>query len=355
MVPHPEGGIFVKTGDIPEMWIRDSGAQVWPYRDSHPEMVAQVLYRQSEFILHDVYANSYNLEWQDTKNLKKHWQVLGRGEWVGTRNYELDSGCYFVRLLYHAWKVHHLEIKTFRPALELLVETWQVEQYHEEQSPYRYPELERGGLGTKVAYTGMTWAGFRPSDDPCKYGYLVPANLYAAVVLEHVSEMFPDMKDASLLREQIVLGVQKHGTWTDSDGKKRYCYEVDGLGGCNKMDDANVPSLLSVPYFDRYQSFYHRETWENTYTWIWSEKNRYFFSGSAAAGIGSAHTWHHYIWPMSLVMRGLVDPTKKEEMKTMIENTKVGGKLHESFHMDNPTQFTREDFSWPNELYKELD
>ena len=349
---HPEGGLFVKTGDIPEMWIRDSVAQVWPYRDSHPGMIAEVLYRQSEFILHDVYANSYNLKWQVSDKLNRHMQTLGRGEWVGTRNYELDSGCYFLRLLYHAWKKHQLEIKTFRPSVELLVETWQVEQYHEEQSPYRYPELKRNGLGTPVKWTGMTWTGFRPSDDPCTYGYHVPDNLFAAKALEYVSEMFPDIKEAKTLRQQILTGVQEHGTWTGSGGKKRYCYEVDGLGGCNKMDDANVPSLLSIPYLD--PEGYDHVIWQNTYEWIWSSKNPYFFTGTAAAGIGSPHTPAQYIWPMSLVMRGLVDTTVAEEMRKQIEKTKVRGKLHESFHKDDPKRLTREDFSWPNELYKEL-
>ena len=231
VTPHSKGGLFVKTGDIPEMWIRDSVAQVWPYRDSHPGMIAEVLYRQSEFILHDVYANSYNLNWQKTKQLNHHMQTLGRGEWVGTRNYELDSGCYFLRLLYHAWKNHHLDIHSFKETVSLLIETWQIEQYHEEQSPYRYPELKRDGLSSPVAWTGMTWTAFRPSDDRCEYGYLIPANLFAAVELEHVVEMFPDMQQATTLRNEIVAGVLKHGTWTDTDGKKRYCYEADGLGG----------------------------------------------------------------------------------------------------------------------------
>jgi predicted alpha-1,2-mannosidase len=349
---HPKGGLFVKTGDIPEMWIRDSVAQVWPYRDSHPGMIAEVLYRQSEFILHDVYANSYNLKWQMSDKLNRHMQTLGRGEWVGTRNYELDSGCYFLRLLYHAWKKHHLEIKTFRPSVELLVETWQVEQYHEEQSPYRYPELKRNGLGTPVKWTGMTWTGFRPSDDACQYGYHIPSNLFAAKALTYVSEMFPDIKEANVLRQDILTGVQQYGTWTDTDGKKRYCYEVDGLGGCNKMDDANVPSLLSIPYLD--PEGYDRALWENTYEWIWSSKNPYFYKGTAAVGIGSPHTPSQYIWPMSLVMRGLVDPTVSKEMTDMIEKTKVRGKLHESFHKDDPRRLTREDFSWPNALYQDL-
>lgn len=100
-------------------------------------------------------------------------------------------------------------------AVRLMLDTWVVEQHHEARSPYRYSELPRNGLGSPVAYTGarqlfylaawtsgicvastlaprmfsktwaataicpagMTWSGFRPSDDPTQYGYLVPANM----------------------------------------------------------------------------------------------------------------------------------------------------------------------------------
>ena len=341
--------IFVKTGDIPDMWIRDSTAQVWPLRDDGP-LVEKVLNMQSFFILQDPYANSYRDH--EVQSPTREDLNLGREGWVATRNYELDSGCYFLRLLYHAWKHHDLPVQKYRQTVETLVNTWKTEQYHEEKSPYRYAELPRNGLGTPVKWTGMTWSGFRPSDDACTYGYHIPSNLFAAKALTYVSEMFPDIKEANVLRQDILTGVQQYGTWADTDGKTRYCYEVDGLGGCNKMDDANVPSLLSIPYLD--PEGYDRALWENTYEWIWSSKNPYFYKGTAAAGIGSPHTPSQYIWPMSLVMRGLVDPTVSKEMIDMIEKTKVRGKLHESFHKDDPKRLTREDFSWPNELYKEL-
>jgi len=224
---------------------------------------------QKLFILQDPYVNSYRDH--KVKSPSPSDLTLGRTGWVATLNYELDSGCYFLRLLHYAWVHHNLPIEKYRQTVELLIKTWKTEQHHEEKSPYRYAELPRNGLGTPVAWTGMTWSGFRPSDDACTYGYHIPSNLFAAKALEYVLKMFPDIKDTKTLRQEIMSGVREHGIWIDNDDKKRYCYEVDGLGGCNKMDDASVPSLLSIPYLDT--TGYDQVIWQNTYDWIWSAKN----------------------------------------------------------------------------------
>ena len=338
----PDG--FVSTGDIDDMWIRDSTAQIWPFRNSHYLLAKKILAKQADYIKEDVYANSYHRKANTSPTPQE--KRLGREGRVATRNYELDSGAYFLRLL------HALQDKRFKEVVQLIIDTWILEQHHEEKSPYRYPELSRKGLGSKTGYTGMTWTGFRPSDDKCIYHYLIPSNLFAVKAIHDVLQIFPDIIGASKLANDIEIGIQTYGTWTDEENITRYCYEVDGLGGCNKMDDANLPSLLSIPYFNK--NNLHDPVWKNTYDWVWSHRNPYFYKGSAAEGIGSPHTPKNYIWPLSLVARGLVDSSTTASMIDVLNRTSANGKLHESFNKDNPKKYTREDFSWPNMLIKEI-
>ena len=87
-----------------------------------------------------------------------------------------------------------------------IIETWKIEQNHFKNSDYSFQRLNcsptdtlsNKGLGNLVSYTGMTWSGFRPSDDACKYNYLIPSNMFATVVLGYISEIsetiFNDIK-----------------------------------------------------------------------------------------------------------------------------------------------------------------
>jgi meiotically up-regulated gene 157 (Mug157) protein len=69
----------------------------------------------------------------------------GRGGWVATRNYEVDSGAYFINLL---WNYYHtpglwgreqvLNSSVVHDAVLATISTWQTEQHHEDMSPYRW-------------------------------------------------------------------------------------------------------------------------------------------------------------------------------------------------------------------------
>lgn len=329
---------FLPTGDIDDMWIRDSAAQVHPLLDM-PEMlpkIRKVIEKQAFFIEFDPYANSYGRSFRDPS-------ILGRHGWVTTRNYELDSGAYFFRLVYEYWKRTGTTLG--HNAILKLLDVWRLEQTHG-NSRYKYDEL-LNGVGTPVGYTGMSWTGFRPSDDKCTYHYHIPDNVFAAVTLGYLQEMG---YDTATLRQDILQGIHKYGV---KDGM--YCYEVDGLGGCNMMDDANVPSLLSLPYLDPKGLVYNKDIYEKTREFILSPKNPYYYSGTYK-GIGSPHTPKNHVWHLSLIMQAILGDKVAHE--TLVETASESGPkasvFHESFHVDNPAEFTRKWFGWADALYYEM-
>ncbi len=370
-----DGSCFVITGDIPAMWLRDSSAQVNHYIpfagkcEEAYKVIIGLISRQMNCILSDAYANAFNREANGHGHQNDKTEM---SPWVWERKYEIDSLCYPVKLAYRFWKeadtVSHFTEET-RKAFYRIIELWTVEQNHE-NSPYYFRRpcrrksdtLSHKGKGAPVKYTGMTWSGFRPSDDSCIYGYLVPANMFAYVVLGYIAEIAEEIyKDAVLkekaekLRSEIRDGIEKYAVVKDKDGKSFYAYETDGMGRYNLMDDANVPSLLSLPYLGYCSK--DDEMYLNTRAFILSKDNPYYFEGKSAKGIGSPHTPKNHIWPIALSMQGLTTGDKNEMLSlihTLAQTDADTGFMHESFHKNKPQKFTRKWFSWANTLFAEL-
>lgn len=366
------GEAYVFTGDIAAMWLRDSSAQVvhyLPFLKEYPilkDMVKGLIARQAKYIHIDPYANAFNEEangncWE--KDITEY------NPWNWERKYEIDSLCYPVWLMEQYVKntgesdIFTQEVKT---AFRDILDVWKREQHHEE-SAYSFirvncppsDTLSCEGKGEPVGYTGMTWSGFRPSDDACKYGYLIPSNMFASVALGYMEkflrEQYQDEKmaeEAAELKTQIEEGIQKYGVVEDEVYGKMYAYETDGLGNYNLMDDANVPSLLSLPwlaYCDKDDPIY-----KNTRDFVLSKKNPYYYEGSCAKGIGSPHTPDQYIWHIALTMQGLTsdDSQEREELLKTLLATDAGCEvMHEGFHCEKPEAFTREWFAWANSLF----
>jgi len=203
---------------------------------------------------------------------------------------------------------------------------------------------------------------FRPSDDATVYSYLIPSNFFAVISLKQASEMANAIsKDAALanelsnLAEEVQTALQKHATTTHPSFGKIYAFEVNGFGSYNLMDDANVPSLLAMPYLGGVAA--SDVVYKNTRNYVWSTENPFFFKGTQAEGIGGPHVGLDMVWPMSIIMKALTSKDDKEikwSIDTLRKTHGGTGFMHESFHKNDPKKFTREWFAWANTLFGEL-
>jgi meiotically up-regulated gene 157 (Mug157) protein len=62
------------------------------------------------------------------------------------------------------------------------------------------------------------------------------------------------------------------------------------------------------------------------------------------------------VWPVALAVAGLTstDPGEQRAAIDTLARTAVGGAMHESFHCDRPSRYTREWFSWADAMFCEL-
>ena len=372
-----DGTIYLVTGDIPAMWLRDSATQVLPllrlgsYCPAAEEFVADVLRRQLSFITLDPCANAFNPGPTGAGHQRDRTAMTPH---IWERKYEVDSLCYPLHLAERFWRrTGRTDVfdATYWRAVERAIDTWEVEQDHEARSGYRFQRrfarsngtLARHGRGARVAVTGMTWSAFRPSDDACVYGYNVPGNMFASLVLDRlpeIAEASPPRESALIeratrLRGAIEQGLREQAVVDDPVTGPRWAYEVDGLGGVLEMDDANVPSLLALPrlgYCPTDDPLYVASR-----AFILSPRNPYYYSGTAASGIGSPHTPRRHVWPIALATAALTDPddaVKRAAVTTLLDTRGGTDRIHESFHVDRPEKWTRAWFSWAEATFCDL-
>jgi meiotically up-regulated gene 157 (Mug157) protein len=365
---------FVVTGDIDAMWLRDSTAQVWPYLASIPDdpgldrLIRGIIHRQSDQVLLDPYANAFRSddepgEWADDETDMRPG--------VHERKWEPDSLLAFIRLSVGYWSASG-SLRPFdgpwRGALESVLRTLRIEQRLDGSSPYRFhrpdgdptDDVPNNGLGAASRPNGMVHGAFRPSDDASDLPLNIPINLALAAALDAVAPLAMAVDDARRATEArslaaaIRAGVARDGTVRHGH-ETIWAYEVDGLGGQVLMDDANVPSLLSLPYLGACQTA--DPLYLATRRWVLSPADPWMFWGRVGDGIGSPHTGPGRIWPIAVAMRGLTATSLDERLAAvrLLGASHAGTYLaHESFDPDDPTQFTRAWFAWANSLVGEL-
>lgn len=368
---------FVITGDIHAMWLRDSAAQVWPYLqlvNSDPalkDMIAGTIRRQLKCINIDPYANAFNDgpkggEWQSdfTRMVPEVYE----------RKWEIDSLCYPVRLAYEYWKRtgdNSVFDENWLKAVDLILATFREQQRKDNpKGPYRFlrktdralDTLNNVGWGAPVSGCGLIVSCFRPSDDSTTLQYLVPSNFFAVTSLRKMADILTKVNsdpgragECTALADEVEAALRKYAVYDHPEFGKVYAYEVDGFGNHLLMDDANVPSLLAMPYLGDVEV--DDPIYQNTRRLVWSKSNPYFFSGAAGEGIGGPHVGYSMAWPMSIMMKAFTSTDDEEIARCvkMLMDTDAGtGFMHESFNVDDSNEYTRSWFAWQNTLFGEL-
>lgn len=382
-----EDDTFVYTGDIPAMWLRDSGAQVWPYvqlANDDPrlkKMLRGVILRQLKCINIDRYANAFNdgptgAGWQsDATDMQPD---------VFERKYEIDSLCYPIRLAYWYWQVtgdSSIFGDIWMEAIQNILLTFHEQQRKENRGPYHffrmtdrtYDTVGWQGYGAPVKPVGLIASVFRPSDDRTSLPFLVPSNFMAVSSLRKAAEILEKVNsnlapphprtpapsklasDCRTLADEVEQALKQYAIVDHPKYGKIYAFEVDGFGNRLLMDDANVPSLLGMGYLGDVPL--DDPIYQNTRRFVWSEDNPWFFRGKAGEGIGGPHIGYDMVWPMSIMMKCFTSQDDDEIrwcMRTLLRTDAGMGFIHESFNKDDATNFTRPWFAWQNTLFGEL-
>jgi meiotically up-regulated gene 157 (Mug157) protein len=367
---------FIITGDIDAMWLRDSTAQVWPYmplikeEEKLQQLILGLVNRQVKCILKDPYANAFykDLEKESKWKSDKPSPIPG----VHERKWEIDSLCYVVRLSYEYYQITNDKSvfdRQWDKAMRLIYDTFRTEQRKDGTSPYYFIRETSAmidapvfGTGRPAKPNGLICSMFRPSDDATLYPYLIPSNIFAVLSLKQLADIYKNVlndhafaKKCEAFAEEVDAAIKKYAITEHLDFGDIYAYEVDGFGNKVFMDDANVPSLMSLAYLGAHDA--RDPLYQRTRKFLLSEANPYYLKGKAAEGQASPHTGKEKIWPMGIILRAMTSNDKDEitYCLQMLKRTHAEtGFMHEAFHKDNPNDFNRSWFAWANTLFGEL-
>ncbi|EXJ84028.1 hypothetical protein A1O3_04695 [Capronia epimyces CBS 606.96] len=396
---------FIVTGDINAEWLRDSTnqlAQYQPLARSAPDisnLLLGAINTQAEFVISSPYCNAFQPP--DPSHLPPVHS--GQEDYVHPAyeqgvvfecKYELDSLAAFLSLTNQYFKstgsTTYLTDRWFK-ALEALLNvldtqarpTFNTATGWYERNEYTFSRLTRlgtetlslEGTGNPLAGgTGLIRSAFRPSDDATVFGFLIPANAMMSVELARASTMLKAAssvwsapneakwmltvaEDLQTRADTIKAGIYKHAVTTHPEFGEVFAYEVDGYGSHLLIDDANVPSLLSLPllgFVDASDPIY-----QNTRRMILSQRgNPYFLSGSKFRGIGGPHIGLRNAWPMSVLVQAMTSTSDTEILQCLdrVKNVSLLGLINESVDVHRGVRaggegMTRSWFAWANSVF----
>ena len=340
-------------------------------------VVVGLIRRMSEYVVLEPYGNSFSREPTLDDN---YWPTDDPppGLWLRERKWSIDSPASLLKLaadLHAATGELRFADDAFLDAARVILTTFEIEQDHEGSSDYRFVRddpahptdtLSHGGRGAPVGRTGMIWSGFRPSDDPCAYGYPIPQNMLAAVVLEWLASVLRDhygAKDlaasAARMSTEVRAGIERYGVIDHPRWGRIYATETDGLGHHALLDDATPPNLLSAPL----TGYLHATdpTYQRTRAFSLSSDNPLFITGEHAAGLGSEHPANaspeNFVWHIGLITEGLTAATAEEQRRLIelcVATTGGTGFMHEAFDARDPNSYIRGWCPWNDSQFGAL-
>ncbi|KAJ5218882.1 Meiotically protein [Penicillium cinerascens] len=382
---------FIVTGDIDAEWLRDSTNQLTNYQKLATDdkslytLILGTIATQSEYVIQSPYCNAYQPPSvsgiQPEKNTEVDTVHPGyEKSFVYECKYELDSLAHFLKLgiEFHenTGSTEFLTDRWFK-ALQTLLDTIDAQSqptFNSENQfvPNQYTfqrettigteTLNLGGIGNPLnSGTGLIRSAFRPSDDATILGYFIPANAMMSVELQKIAKVLKkagghdDLADELEQRgKKLAAAVREHGIFNHAKYGDVYAYEVDGYGSRIFMDDANIPSLLSLPYLGFLDA--SDKTYQNTRKMITDKSgNPYYLEGPDFHGIGGPHIGLENAWPMSLLVQAQTSDNDTEIMEciNLVRDSSLLGLVHESINVTNIKQYTRPWFAWANSVFSE--
>ncbi|KAK4136499.1 glycoside hydrolase family 125 protein [Trichocladium antarcticum] len=456
---------YIITGDIDAMWLRDSASQVYSYlplleASKEPDSLASLwrglINSHSRYIIISPYCHSFQPPPESGISPTHNWAFHQNKpkppynpHLVFDCKWELDSVASFLQVsaAYHtrtgdldffgkySWvdavqaavdASAAMRVGTYDKEGRVLPSAWAFTGWTNRGSE----TLTNNGLGNPVRENGMVRSAFRPSDDACIFQLLTPSNMMFAAYLEQASVIMQGLaegdanpKAANLtvemrkLAKTIRLGVALDAVVSHRDFGDIFAYEVDGYGGANLMDDANVPSLLAMPLWNytapakpgsrMVQSWLtprsnvtmargnstvarsnstaleaktttadgdvetqhdYAKIYQNTRKFVLSMANPYYAKGPVLSAVGGPHLGPGKGWPMAAIVAALTafedlagfsslterDAAVAEQLGAVLNSTDGMGVVHEAVDAWNEGDWSRSWFGWANGLFGEL-
>lgn len=434
---------YIITGDIDAMWLRDSASQLYSYLpflsphnpvsndniNSLNSLWRGLINSHSRYILISPYCHAFqpppesgippthNGAYSQNKPRPAYDPVK-----VFDCKWELDSLASFLQVSVGYYERTHdlaffakhdwiaaveaaveasaaMRLGTYDDEGRVLPSAWTFTGWTNRGSE----TLTNDGLGNPVRSNGMVRSAFRPSDDATIFQLLVPANMMWAKYLEGASVITEELAERAVpglgadrmeaaanltaAMRDLAFGIRQ-GIDRDAVVEHRgfgeiFAYECDGFGGVNLMDDANIPSLLSMPLFGYAQSRFrlpdspagrdYAEVYRNTRRFVLSGENPYYAKGPVLSAVGGPHLGPGRAWPMAALVAamtafdedtGLVggkgggsgdlQAVVAEQLGMVLNSTSGTGVVHESVHSWVGSAYTRAWFGWANGLLGEL-